>query len=70
MAIQDRKMDGKTKIAKIKANIDDVMKSSEKSWQNNVTGWLFKTQRKIAAKEADDKIRSDNQNERKRRLRK
>merc|ERR1711937_957466 len=29
MAIQDRKMDGKTKIAKIKANIDDVMKSSE-----------------------------------------
>merc|ERR1712054_417230 len=59
----------KIELKKLDEAVDENMLGRERDWQNRVNGWVLKAQRKIKAKEADDKAKAEKEMERKKRRR-
>merc|ERR1712054_40529 len=68
-ALRDRRDVVERKAQQLNEAVDENMRDRERDWQNRVNGWVLKAQRKIKAKEADDKAKADKEKERKKRKR-
>ena len=68
-ALRDRRDVVERKVQQLNEAVDENMRDRERDWQNRVNGWVLKAQRKIKAKEADDKAKADKEKERKKRKR-
>ena len=68
-ALQDRRDIVERKVKQLNEAVDENMLGRERDWQNRVNGWVLKAQRKIKAKEADDKAKAEKEMERKKRRR-
>merc|ERR1712196_290724 len=68
-ALKDRRDIVERKVQQLNESVDENMRDRERDWQNRVNGWVLKAQRKIKAKEADDKAKADKEKERKKRKR-
>lgn len=66
-ALKDRRDVVSRKCKALNEEVDEKMRDRERDWQNRVNGWVLKAQRKIKAKEADDKAKADKEAERKKR---
>merc|ERR1712178_173339 len=68
-ALQDRRDIVERKVKQLNEAVGENMLGRERDWQNRVNGWVLKAQRKIKAKEADDKAKAEKEMERKKRRR-
>merc|ERR1711916_352684 len=62
-ALQDRRDIVERKVKQLNEAVDENMLGRERDWQNRVNGWVLKAQRKIKAKEADDKAKAEKETE-------
>merc|ERR1711871_1251611 len=66
-ALHDREEMTEKKVKDLHEDVEQKMKDKERNWQNRVSGWLNKADRKVKMKAEEDKAKAANEAERKRR---
>ena len=63
--LHDREEMTEKKVKDLHEDVEQKMKDKERNWQNRVSGWLNKADRKVKMKAEEDKAKAANEAERK-----